>query len=313
LTLYQELQAGAADIPVALRLGSATNAVRVTDIVASEAVDIIIHAAAYAQSLLSFENALESARNNVLSTQVVAGVALDQAIERLIMISTDQADQPDQTHGAIARLKELVVQDHQARSKSTSFAVVRFGPVLGSVGSLVPLLQRQILQGGPVTIAHPDQARHFMTRTQAARLVLLSGCLQSEGEVFSLDKGAPQKIVDVAHRLIEMSDNQLLDPITGAGDIAIEFTGARPGEHVVEPSTGAKGMQSPTSLGGVLKAYAPRLSEIEVASLKRKLEGCASHADLNVLCEEIMDLSLNLSGPAAVQQQAAFQSGQMRP
>lgn len=223
-----------AGIPMVTRLGSVTNPARVASVIEQEKVEIILHAAAYKHVPLVEENELEGARNNVVGTRVMAEAAQKAGLERFILISTDKAVRPTNIMGATKRLAEMVAQDLQTRSTFTKFAMVRFGNVLGSSGSVLPLFQKQIEMGGPVTVTHSDVTRFFMTIPEAARLVLLAGAYAQGGDVFVLDMGEPQKIIDIAHKMIEMSGRKVKDPITGEGDIAIEITGLRPGEKLYE-------------------------------------------------------------------------------
>jgi FlaA1/EpsC-like NDP-sugar epimerase len=168
----------------------------------------------------------------VLGTQVVAEAARAAGVERFILISTDKAVRPTNIMGATKRLAELVVQDLQTRSDKTKFSMVRFGNVLGSSGSVLPLFEQQIRRGGPVTVTHPEVTRFFMTIPEAARLVLLAGAYATGGDVFVLDMGEPKHIVDIARRMIELSGRRVLE--NGEGDIEIKITGLRPGEKLYE-------------------------------------------------------------------------------
>ena len=198
--------AEAAGITVTTRLGSIIDARRVREVMEATQVEIVLHAAAYKHVPLVEENELEGARNNVLGTQVVAEAADEAAgVERFILISTDKAVRPTNIMGATKRMAELVIQDLQTRSTSTKFSMVRFGNVLGSSGSVLPLFEQQIRRGGPVTVTHPDVTRFFMTIPEAARLVLLAGAYATGGDVFVLDMGKPMKILDIARRMIELS------------------------------------------------------------------------------------------------------------
>mgnify|MGYP000324285403 CR=1 FL=1 len=235
-SIDQELQpeAKATGIPIVSRLGSVTNKARVAGVIAEEGVEIVLHAAAYKHVPLVEENELEGARNNVLGTQVVAEAAAEAKLERFILVSTDKAVRPTNIMGATKRMAELVVQDVQTRNAATKFAMVRFGNVLGSSGSVLPLFQKQIARGGPVTVTHKDVTRFFMTIPEAARLVLLAGAYAMGGDVFVLDMGEPQKIIDIARRMITLSGRQAKDSATGEGDIEIKVTGLRPGEKLYE-------------------------------------------------------------------------------
>lgn len=270
--------AEACGIPLITRLGSVTNQARVSGVVTEEKVDIILHAAAYKHVPLVEENELEGARNNVLGTQVVADVAEAARIERFILVSTDKAVRPTNIMGATKRMAELVVQDRQTRSLNTKFAMVRFGNVLGSSGSVLPLFQKQIEQGGPVTVTHPEVTRFFMTIPEAARLVLLAGAYAQGGDVFVLDMGQPQKIIDIAKKMIRLSGREVLDPETGEGDIAIEITGLRPGEKLYEELLIDDESLCKTPHPKILRAEEAMLSQIEVASMLKELQTSISEA-----------------------------------
>lgn len=275
--------AKAADIPVTTRLGSVTNMARVRGVMAEENVDIILHAAAYKHVPLVEDNELEGARNNVLGTQIVAEAAAAAGIERFILVSTDKAVRPTNIMGATKRMAELVVQDLATRSQTTKFAMVRFGNVLGSSGSVLPLFQKQIEAGGPVTVTHSEVTRFFMTIPEAARLVLLAGAYAKGGDVFVLDMGEPQKIIDIAQRMIELSGRSLKDTRTGEGDIAIEITGLRPGEKLYEELLINDNSLVPTPHEKILRAKERKLSQIEVAAMLRELQACITEADTQQL------------------------------
>lgn len=261
-------------IPITTRLGSVTNSARVSSVIADEAVDIILHAAAYKHVPLVEENELEGARNNVLGTQVVADCAHAAGIERMILVSTDKAVRPTNIMGATKRMAELVLQDLQTRSKKTKFSMVRFGNVLGSSGSVLPLFQSQIAAGGPVTVTHREVTRFFMTIPEAARLVLLAGAYATGGDVFVLDMGKPQKIIDIAHKMINLSGLSVKDPITGEGDIEIQVTGLRPGEKLYEELLIDDDSLVGTPHPKILRAEEMMLSQLEVAGMLRELQGC---------------------------------------
>ncbi len=280
-TIDQELQAEAkaTGIPVVARLGSVTNKARVAGVIAEEGVEIILHAAAYKHVPLVEQNELEGARNNVLGTQVAAECAAEAKLERFILVSTDKAVRPTNIMGATKRMAELVVQDMQTRHQQTKFAMVRFGNVLGSSGSVLPLFQRQIARGGPVTVTHRDVTRFFMTIPEAARLVLLAGAYAKGSDVFVLDMGEPQKIIDIAHRMIALSGRKVKDPTTGIGDIEVKVTGLRPGEKLYEELLIDDNSLLPTPHAKILRAQEGMLSQIEVASMLRELQGSIVEAD----------------------------------
>ncbi|MAM26236.1 MAG: NADH-dependent dehydratase [Rhodobacteraceae bacterium] len=280
-SIDQELQAEAKStgIPIIARLGSVTNKARVAGVIAEEGVEIILHAAAYKHVPLVEDNELEGARNNVIGTQVVAEAAAEAKLERFILVSTDKAVRPTNIMGATKRMAELVVQDTQTRNRTTKFAMVRFGNVLGSSGSVLPLFQRQIARGGPVTVTHKDVTRFFMTIPEAARLVLLAGAYATGGDVFVLDMGEPQKIIDIAHRMITLSGRKVKDPETGEGDIEVKVTGLRPGEKLYEELLIDDDSLLPTPHTKILRAQEGMLSQIEVASMLRELQNAITDAD----------------------------------
>ncbi|MEP5152722.1 nucleoside-diphosphate sugar epimerase/dehydratase [Planktotalea sp.] len=273
--------AEAVGIKVTTRLGSVVDGRRVAEVLRETGTEIVIHAAAYKHVPLVEENELEGARNNVLGTQIVADAARTAGVERFILISTDKAVRPTNIMGATKRLAELVVQDLQTRSSSTKFSMVRFGNVLGSSGSVLPLFEQQIRRGGPVTVTHPDVTRFFMTIPEAARLVLLAGAYATGGDVFVLDMGKPMKIIDIARRMIELSGRTILED--GTGDIAIEITGLRPGEKLYEELLIDDDSLRSTPHDKILRAEEAMLSQIEVAAMLRELDRALDAGDARAL------------------------------
>ncbi|SEK69801.1 NDP-sugar epimerase, includes UDP-GlcNAc-inverting 4,6-dehydratase FlaA1 and capsular polysaccharide biosynthesis protein EpsC [Roseovarius nanhaiticus] len=265
-------RAAGAGVAITTRLGSVTDAARVAAVMSECEVEIVLHAAAYKHVPIVEENELEGARNNVMGTKVVADAAMRAGVERFILVSTDKAVRPTNIMGASKRLAELVVQDLQTRTTRTRFAIVRFGNVLGSSGSVLPLFERQIKQGGPVTVTHPEVTRFFMTIPEAARLVLLAGAYAKGSDVFVLDMGEPQKIIDIARRMVEMSGRTVRDSKTGKGDIEIEITGLRPGEKLYEELLIDDDSLRATPHPKILRAEEASLSEIETSSMLRELE-----------------------------------------
>ncbi len=266
-------------IEVIARLGSVTDRQRVQNVMEGEGVKIVLHAAAYKHVPLVEDNELEGAKNNVIGTQVVAETAVDLGIERFILISTDKAVRPTNIMGATKRMAELVVQDLQTRSSATKLSMVRFGNVLGSSGSVLPLFQQQIREGGPVTVTHPDVTRFFMTIPEAARLVLLSGAYSKGGDVFVLDMGKPMRILDIARRMITLSGRSVKDSEHPDGDLEIVLTGLRPGEKLREELLIDNESLQATLHDKIMRAEEGMLSQIKVALMLQELQAALSRHD----------------------------------
>lgn len=226
--------AGLPDVATVSILGSVTDAGRVDSIIRRYGVNTIFHAAAYKHVPMVEKNVLEGVRNNILGTSVVARAALNNEIERFILISSDKAVRPSNVMGATKRVAEQVVQCCAEESNATIFAMVRFGNVLGSSGSVVPLFRKQIEEGGPVTVTHENVTRYFMSISEAAQLVIQSGAMAAGGEVFVLDMGSPVRIYELARSMIELSGRSVRDADSPDGDIEIHICGLRPGEKLFE-------------------------------------------------------------------------------
>jgi len=215
-------------------LGNAHHRHRVREVLATFGVQTVYHAAAYKHVPIVEYNVVEGIHNNVISTWYTAEAALETGVETFVLVSTDKAVNPANVMGATKRLAELVLQALQERSSHTRFCMVRFGNVLASSGSVVPLFQEQIRRGGPVTVTHPDVIRYFMTIPEAAQLVLQAGSMAKGGDVFVLDMGRPVRIDDLARRLVNLMGLTVRDTGNPDGDIAIEYTGLRPAEKLFE-------------------------------------------------------------------------------
>jgi FlaA1/EpsC-like NDP-sugar epimerase len=216
-------------------LGNVRDADRLEGIFTKWTIDTVYHAAAYKHVPLVEHNPSEGLQNNVLGTLNLAQAAKKHRTANFVLISTDKAVRPTNVMGATKRFAELVLQALANQSDSTTcFSMVRFGNVLGSSGSVVPLFREQIRAGGPVTLTHAEVTRYFMTIPEAAQLVIQAGAMAKGGEVFVLDMGQPVKIYDLAKRMVELSGLSVKNPETGVGDIEIVVSGLRPGEKLYE-------------------------------------------------------------------------------
>ncbi len=241
-------------------------------------VDTVLHAAAYKHVPLVEGNELEGVRNNVFGTKVLAEAAMAAGVKRFILVSSDKAVRPTNIMGATKRLAELVIQDLQTRSNATNFSMVRFGNVMGSSGSVIPLFREQIANGGPITVTHKDMTRFFMTIPEAARLVLLAGSFAEGGDVFVLDMGKQIKIIDMAKRLIKLSGLTVKDAENPEGNIEIVFTGIRPGEKLYEELlVGSNTL--PTPHNKIMRAQEQFLSHEEVKEFLSGLTQAIDNSD----------------------------------
>ena len=215
-------------------LGNVHHEQRIREIFRAFGVQTVYHAAAYKHVPIVEHNVIASIHNNVIGTWYVAEAALECAVETFVLVSTDKAVNPTNVMGATKRMAEMVLQGLQQRSERSRLCMVRFGNVLESSGSVVPLFREQIRRGGPVTVTHPEVIRYFMTIPEAAQLVLQAGAMAQGGDVFVLDMGKPVRIADLARRMIHLSGLTVRDEENREGDIEIHFTGLRPGEKLYE-------------------------------------------------------------------------------
>ncbi len=247
------------EVDIVPLLGNAHHRHRVREVLSAFGVQTVYHAAAYKHVPIVEYNVVEGIHNNVISTWYTAEAALETGVETFVLISTDKAVNPANVMGATKRLAELVLQALQERTTHTRFCMVRFGNVLASSGSVVPLFQEQIRRGGPVTVTHPDVIRYFMTIPEAAQLVIQAGSMAKGGDVFVLDMGRPVRIDDLARRMVNLMGLTVRDANNPEGDIEIEYTGLRTAEKLFEElliGTNVTGTDHPM----IMRAMEHRLS-----------------------------------------------------
>lgn len=292
----QELSGAGTDTQLVPLLGSVLDGRRVEDVLTRFKVDTIFHAAAYKHVPLVETNPVEGIRNNVFGTLAIAKAAVAAGVGAFVMVSTDKAVRPTNIMGASKRLAEMICQALAAGQDGTVFSTVRFGNVLGSSGSVVPLFRRQIETGGPITVTHPEITRYFMAIPEAAQLVIQAGAMGRGGDVFILEMGESVKIADLAIRMARLSG---LRPITiypgmneGAlrsdGDIEIRFTQMRPGEKLYEELL-IDGCASPTAHPRIFTATEMMLEWNELSILLERLETACTGQRV----EEVRDLFLH--------------------
>ena len=234
LTIKQANTTAYQNIKIIAVIGNVTNESNLIRILNLYHIQTVYHAAAYKHVPMVEHNPFEGVINNTKGTYHCARAAIAANVETFVLISTDKAVRPTNVMGASKRLAELVCQALSQTDSQTCISMVRFGNVLGSSGSVVPLFTKQIEQGKPITVTHPDVTRYFMTIPEAANLVIQAGAMASGGEVFVLDMGEPVKIVDLAHRMIHLSGFDIKDTAHSEGDIEVIFTGLRDGEKLYE-------------------------------------------------------------------------------
>lgn len=271
---------GPAVIPL---LGSVLDEPRMRAVLQVWKPSTIYHAAAYKHVPLVEHNVLEGLKNNVFGTRTLAILADEFGVDDFVLISTDKAVRPTNVMGASKRLAEMILQALAAESASTRYSMVRFGNVLGSSGSVVPLFRKQISAGGPVTITHPDVTRYFMTVPEAAQLVIQAGAMASGGEVFVLDMGEPVKIFDLAVNMINLSGLSVRDEFSPDGEIEITIVGLRPGEKLYEELLIGDNPK-PTGHERIMQAREHFLSR---AMLEPRLEALAQALADNLLHEAL--------------------------
>jgi len=281
-SIHQELQSLCAarqlDIELIPLLGSVANPERLASIFAAYQPATVYHAAAYKHVPMVEDNPGEGILNNVFGTLNVAQAAQTSGVKHFVLISTDKAVRPTNVMGASKRMAELVLQALAANS-ATCFTMVRFGNVLDSSGSVVPLFRRQLAAGGPLTVTHAEVTRYFMTIPEAAQLVLQAGAMAQGGDVFVLDMGQPVKIIDLAQRMVQLSGLKVRDAAHPEGDIAIAITGLRPGEKLYEELLIGDNPE-PTAHARIMKAHEACLSWLHLQPQLQTLRAAAQQGDV---------------------------------
>ena len=264
-------------------LASVQDEARMSQIMQTWRPETVYHAAAYKHVPLVEHNPVQGLRNNVWGTWVCARAAQAAGAAHFVLISTDKAVRPTNVMGASKRLAEMVLQALAAEpGGATNFAMVRFGNVLGSSGSVVPLFREQIQNGGPITLTHPDITRYFMTIPEAAQLVIQAGAMAHGGDVFVLDMGEPVRIIDLAQRMVELSGLQVKTEQNPTGDIEIQITGLRPGEKLYEELLIGDNPQ-PTQHKRIMKALEDSLPWEELQSRLASLDDAMARNDVETV------------------------------
>jgi FlaA1/EpsC-like NDP-sugar epimerase len=269
------------------------DATRVREVFEEHSPSVVFHAAAYKHVPLMEENPVEAVRNNAVATRIVAAAAGEAGVERFVLVSTDKAVSPATVMGASKALAEWAVEAAQNRWKGTRYASVRFGNVLGSSGSVVPIFRRQIAKGGPVTVTDARMTRYFMTIPEAVQLIIRSGELSTGGEVFVLEMGDPVKIIDLAANMIRLAG---YEPDV---DIAIEIVGRRPGEKIHEELFNPGERPQPTPAEKIVYAIQPPLEPEWVESAFARIEALVYGGDAAALAGSVTELSAERALAAA--------------
>lgn len=266
-------------------LGSVLDEAKLRRVIKCYGINTIYHAAAYKHVPIVEHNIQEGIVNNAFGTHIAAKVAAECDVQNFVLISTDKAVRPTNVMGASKRLAEMALQALQVEYPNTRFVMVRFGNVLGSSGSVIPLFHKQISEGGPVTVTHKEITRYFMTIPEAASLVVQAGSMGAGGDVFVLDMGEPVKIADLAHKVIKLSGLDVLDE-SGNGDIEIQYTGLRPGEKLYEElliGDNVDGTKHPR----IMKAHEAFIPYAELMQEYIQLEQSLTQYDYNSVLEQL--------------------------
>lgn len=280
-------------------LGNVQKQSRVQAVMEKFGVQTVYHAAAYKHVPLVEYNVVEGVVNNVFGTWRAAEAAVAAGVETFVLISTDKAVRPTNIMGASKRLAELVLQGLAIRQNKTRFCMVRFGNVLGSSGSVVPLFREQIRNGGPITVTHPEIIRYFMTIPEAAQLVIQAGAMGKGGDVFVLDMGEPVRIADLARRMVHLMGLEVKDNQHPDGDIEICFSGLRPGEKLYEELLIGENVRQ-TAHPRIMAANELSLNWKDMAELLRQLEHHCDHFSVERIVQLITEAPTGFSHSSAV-------------
>jgi FlaA1/EpsC-like NDP-sugar epimerase len=279
--LERELRALAPEQDLAVCIGDVCDVSRMNKLFATHRPNIVFHAAAYKHVPLMESNPSEAVKNITVASRVMADLSEQHAVSSFVMVSTDKAVNPTSIMGACKRVAEMYVQALAAKSRCR-FVTVRFGNVLDSAGSVIPIFRQQIAKGGPVTVTHPDMTRFFMTIPEASQLVIQAGAMGNGGEIFVLDMGEPVRIVDLAKDMIRLSG------FTAGNDIAIEFVGQRPGEKLFEELHIEGELHLPTSHPKIMVAQCEQMSLTQIKASLRNLVESTEQSEERILNELTM-------------------------
>jgi len=270
-------------------LGSVNNQPRLNNVLKHFKVDTIYHAAAYKHVPMVELNNSEGVENNVLGTLSCAQAAIHAKVKTFVLISTDKAVRPTNTMGATKRVAELVLQALANTQNTTKFTMVRFGNVLGSSGSVIPLFRKQIKENGPVTVTDKNIIRYFMTISEAVELVIQAGAMGTGGDVFVLDMGEPVRIDDLARKMIHLSGLEVRDSEHPDGDIEIKYTGLRPGEKLYEELLIGDNVSS-TDNPLIMRAQEDQLPWEELEPMLNQLKSAIKKCDHQQLRDLLMQI-----------------------
>ncbi|CDG23244.1 putative dTDP-glucose-4, 6-dehydratase/UDP-glucose 4-epimerase (WeeK) (WbpM) [Xenorhabdus poinarii G6] len=279
------------DVNIIPILGNIKNSEKINKIISKFNINTIYHAAAYKHVPLVELNTIEGIQNNIFGTLAIAQAAIAQKVDKFVLISTDKAVRPTNIMGATKRFAELILQALAKQNKHTQFSMVRFGNVLGSSGSVVPLFEKQIANGGPITLTHKDITRYFMTIPEAAQLVIQAGAMGVNGDVFVLDMGESVRIYDLAIKMINLSGLTVKEENNRNGDIEIKVTGLRPGEKLYEELLVGNNV-SGTNHPRIMTANEIYLEWPELNELIKNLQAACCECNLKAIREILINAPL---------------------